>query len=288
MRSLIALGVLSLVSFRTAAQLQPANNNTESAVDRARTLLNEGFDDGDYTVRIQAITSAGMVKKDDALLHRLQGFLADKNVQVRLATVQTLSDFHTPDVAAVLREDLNKEETPEVWFAVAKVLGTWGDPGGTKALINVYDRNHKTRSGVLKREERNVKNQFHSTPSAVVFIVSRGVGYVPVPGAGEGFSAISSLLRDPAISDRASVLLILCRKKTRTSEKLLRRSLKDDDWSVRAVAAQMIAHTAQTDLLDALIPLFDDKNEKVRFRAVGAYLHLNLVAKQMEAGTTRH
>lgn len=271
--------IICLASFQAAAQIQPSTE-PQSAVDRARALLNEGFDDNDYTVRIQAITSAGMVKKDDALLKRLQGFLGDKNVQVRLTTVQALSDFHTPDVEAVFRDDLKKEETPEVWFAIAKVLAAWGDPAGTKALMQAYDDDHKTRSGVLIREGRTVRNEFHSTPSAIVFIVSRGVGYVPVPGAGEGYSAINSLLRDPGISDRASVLLILCRKKTPASAKLLRESLKDHDWSVRAMAAQMIAHTAQMSLRDALIPLFDDKNQKVRFRAVGAYLHLDLLAKK--------
>jgi hypothetical protein len=38
-----------------------------------------------------------------------------------------------------------------------------------------------------------------------MFVVSEGVGYVPVPGAGEGFSAIMGLLSDPDLSARASV-----------------------------------------------------------------------------------
>jgi HEAT repeat protein len=87
------------------------------------------------------------------------------------------------------------------------------------------------------------------------------------------------LLKDPKVSDRANALLILCRSKNLESQNLLRKALQDDDWSVRAMAAQMIAHTAQTDLLDSLPPLFKDDNHKVRFRAAGAYLHLLPMAR---------
>ena len=122
--------------------------------------------------------------------------------------------------------------------------------------------------------------KFHSAPSAVLFIVGEGVGYVPVPGAGEGFSAISDLLKDPGLSDRASAMLILARDRKGAAGDLLRRALEDSDWSVRASAAQFIAHTAQTRLRDALTPLFEDKNSKVRFRAAGAYLHLSLTEQK--------
>ena len=113
----------------------------------------------------------------------------------------------------------------------------------------------------------------------MMFILSKGIGYIPVPGAREGFTAITMLLRDKGFSDRAAVLIILARTKTEKSLNLLRNALEDDEWSVRAAAAQMIAQTAQTELHDALPPLFEDREQKVRFRAAGAYLHLLLVAK---------
>src|SRR5436309_170196 len=101
-----------------------------------------------------------------------------------------------------------------------------------------------------------------------------------VPGAGDGFSAIKELLKEPGLSDRAEVLLLLSRTKTQESRDLLLRALHDEDWSVRAAATQVIAQTAQADLRDSLLPLFDDKNQKVRLRAAGAYLHLSLVEQQ--------
>ncbi len=79
------------------------------------------------------------------------------------------------------------------------------------------------------------------------------------------------------MSPRARVVLLLGTEKDQTAEEMLKRGLKDDDWSVRAASAQVIAQTARFEMRDSLLPLFEDKKEKVRFRAAGAYLHLYLV-----------
>jgi HEAT repeat protein len=249
---------------------QPASPDAELA----RAILKEGFDSRDYEVRMQAITAASMVGRNEALLARLADSLHDKNVDVRLATVHALADLHSPRTQAWLRRALQEDKTPEVSFAAAKLLAGLQDPAGTSALMEVYEGKRKTSSNILRKEERSTFDEFHSLPSAMTFVIGKGIGYVPVPGAGEGFTAITMLLKDPKVSDRANALLILCRIKNLESRNLLRKALQDDDWSVRAMAAQMIAHTAQTELRDSLPPLFKDNNHKVRFRAAGAYLHL--------------
>jgi tRNA-2-methylthio-N6-dimethylallyladenosine synthase len=48
---------------------------------------------------------------------------------------------------------------------------------------------------------------------------------------------------------------------------------------VRFTTSQMIAFTARSGMREELVPLFDDKTEKVRFRPAGAYLHLALLPK---------
>jgi HEAT repeat protein len=261
------------------AETQTASQPAVSDADLARAILQEGFDSHDYEVRMQAITAASMVGRNEALLTRLADSLHDKNVDVRLATVHALADLHSPRSEAWLRQALQKDKTPEVSFAAAKLLAGLQDPAGTNALMEVYEGKRKTSSNILRKEERSTFNEFHSLPSAMTFVIGKGIGYVPVPGAGEGFTAITMLLKDPKVSDRANALFILCRSKNPESLKLLRDALQDDDWSVRAMAAQMIAHTAQTELRDSLPPLFKDENHKVRFRAAGAYLHLLPMAR---------
>ena len=264
--------LLTFLALAAAGQNKPDPHGQN--LERARAILQDGFESKDYSTRIEAVTAAGMVGRKEAMVSRLEQFLDDKNADVRLAALAALADLHDPQTENPLVKVLRDDKTPEVSFAAAKILGASGDPAGITALNEVFRGTRKTRSNELKTRERHFVEQFHSAPSAVLFIVGEGIGYVPDPGAGEGFSAISALLRDSKLSDRASALLILARKPTPESQDLLRTGLHDEDWSVRATAAQMIAHTAQSGLQDSLPLLFDDKSEKVRFRAAGAYLHL--------------
>ena len=249
---------------------------------RARAILTQGLESNDFAVRIQAITAASMVGSNDAMVTRIQGFIKDKNVKVRLAAVRALADLRAVQSKAGLQKALVEDTAPEVSFAAAKALATLEDPEGTTVLMDVYDRKRKTRSNLLEQKKRSFFDEFHSPQSILLFLISQGIGYVPVPGAGDGYSAISELLKDPELSDRAQVLFMLTRKKNDESFALLSRALRDGDWSVRAAATQIIAQTAWIEFRDSLIPLFEDKNYRVRLRAAGAYLHLSLVEQQID------
>jgi HEAT repeat protein len=277
--ALLLSSCLSVSSPTSAAQ---TDSTSPPNAEHARAILKEGLQSKDFVTREEAITAMSMIGRNEILLMRLEGFLHDKNVEVRLAAVHALAD-HSPQSEGVLRQTLTEEKTPEVSFAAAKILAGLHDPAGLAALSDVYQRKRKTRSGILKEKKRSFLDEFHSTESAMMFLVGKGIGYMPLPGAGEGFSAIGSLLRDRAVSDRAQALLILCRTKSPESRRLLGEALHDQDWSVRAMSAQIIAHTAETELRDSLLPLFEDKSQKVRFRAAGAYLRLLIAAKQLSA-----
>jgi HEAT repeat protein len=247
---------------------------------RARAILTEGLESNDFALRIQAITAASMVASNEAMVARLEEFLKDKNVKVRLAAIHALADLKSPRIKDGLHKTLEQDNAPEVSFAAAKALAGLEDPAGTVVLMDVYDRKRKTRSSIIEQKKRSFFEEFHSTHSTLLFVLSQGIGYVPVPGAGNGLSAISDLVKDPELSDRAEVLFVLSRTKGRESRDLLLRALHDDDWSVRAAATQIISQTAQAELRESLLPLFEDKNQRVRLRAAGAYLHLSLIEKQ--------
>src|SRR5215813_4840620 len=227
---------------------------------RARSVLTEGLKSNDFAIRIQAITAASMVGSDDAMIGPIQDFLKDKNVKVRLAAIRALTDLRATQSKVELQKALIEDTAPEVSFAAAKALATLDDPEGTTVLMNVYDRKRKTRSNLLEQKKRSFFDEFHSPQSTLLFLISQGIGYVPVPGAGDGYSAISELLKDPELSDRAQVLFVLTRNRNDESFTLLTRALRDDDWSVRAAATQIIARNAWTEFRDSLIPLFKDKN----------------------------
>jgi HEAT repeat protein len=247
------------------------------SVDQARSILREGVEATDPVVRIEAITAASMIGNHELVLTRLEDFLHNKNIKVRLAVIHALADLASPHSIEPLRRVLQDEKVPEVAFAAAKALEKLQDPAGTKALMEVYEGKRKSSSGMIEKRKREITDQFHSIPSATMFVVSQGIGYVPLPGVGEGFSAFAELIRDKGLSDRARVILILGQSKNPQTTDLLRNALHDKDWSVRAAAAQVIADSARVELRDDLLPLFSDKNRKVQFRAAGAFLHLALI-----------
>ena len=247
---------------------------------RARAILTDGLESNDFAVRIQAITAAGMVGTNEAMVARIEGFLKDKNVKVRLAAIRALADLKAPQVKEGLHKTLAEDRAPEVSFAAAQALAGLEDPDGTTVLMDVYERRRKTRSNLLEQKKRTFFEEFHSPQSALLFLISQGIGYVPIPGAGDGYSAIRELLKDPELSDRAQVLFILTRTNNEEAVALLGRALHDNDWSVRAAATQIIAQTARAELRESLLPLFEDKNYRVRLRAAGAYLHLSVVEQK--------
>jgi len=245
-------------------------------VERARTILMDGLDAKDPMVRIQALYAIGLIGSDESIRQHVEESLDDTRVEVRVAAVEALADLKSTKSIPVLKKRLREDKTAEVTFAAAKALYTMHDETGRSALIDVFEGRGKAKSDVLHVKARHLVDNFHSFESASVFVLRQGIGYVPVPGLGEGIAAITSLVGDPGLSARASALLLLGRDRNKPSVRLLQAGLKDPDWSVRASAAQVIVQTRRTTLRDALVPLFDDKKDKVRYRAAAAYVRMGL------------
>lgn len=245
-----------------------------SEMDSARGVLRKAAASKDATVRVQAIEAIGLIGGSNEVRIQLEGFLDDKDVEVRIAAVKALSDHKFNASAPALERVLKTDKVPEVQFVAAKALYTFRDSQGKTWLIDVCDKNKKATSNLIAGQSRKFFSNFHSVESTGGFLVTEGVGYVPVPGVGAGFSAIASLISDPNLSPRAMALMMVGRDNGSQVDNLLREALKDSDWSVRATAVQMIAFTGRSEMREGMVPLFHDKKEKVRFRAAGAYLRL--------------
>jgi len=53
-----------------------------------------------------------------------------------------------------------------------------------KTLLEIYEGKRNSSSNMIQKRNRQTTDQFHSVPSGLMFVVSRGVGHVPVPGVG--------------------------------------------------------------------------------------------------------
>jgi len=78
MAARLALGSLLLSAVAVCAPAQ------QSQIDQARSTLRDGLESNDFTVRVQAIQAAGLIGPNEILRQRIEKFLDDKKVEVRM------------------------------------------------------------------------------------------------------------------------------------------------------------------------------------------------------------
>ena len=64
------------------------------------------------------------------------------------------------------------------------------------------------KTGFVRAKMRDTVRRMRRPKSAMMFVAQHGLGFIPVPGLGDGFSAMSSLVGDPDFSARATALLL--------------------------------------------------------------------------------
>ena len=223
--------------------------------------------------RKEGVIALSLASDRTPLLGLLFNMADDKDVQVRLALVASLSDVKTKTAIDVLRREL-KDNVPEVSFAAAKALWNLHDPEGKQALLAVVQGETKTSSGYITAEMRQALRMMHTPATTFMYAVREGIGFVPVPGLGQGISSMQALLTDPGISGRATAVLLLGKDKDPALLPALKDALYDKNWTVRAAAVHSLALRNDPALKEQLAPLVDDDKEGVRLRAAAGYLRL--------------
>jgi HEAT repeat protein len=254
---------------------QPVTNPN---VDRARGILLAGFEDKDPDVRVQAVKALGMVGRNEQMTKSLVDHLDDKDVKVRIAAISTIVDLKDNFAIVPLQKRLIVDDVPEVAFSAAKALYVLKDPQGKIALEAMFSKDMKSGSGFIRTTVRDLVRTVKTPRSAMLFALRNGVGYIPVPGLGEGVGAAIDLLTDGDLSARANVVLIIVTDKSEENRAMIATSLTDSDWTVRAAGLQALAMLNWVEFLPQVESLLDDKKDKVRFRAAATYLRLTTIA----------
>ena len=224
--------------------------------------------------RKQAVAALSLASDHSPLLPLLMNMVDDKDVQVRLSVVASLADVRGKPAIDALHH-LLQDPVPEVSFAAAKALWNLHDPAGKKALLSVIEGESKTASGYITTEMRQTLRMMHTPATTFLYAVHEGIGFVPVPGLGEGVSSMQALLTDPGTSGRASAVLLLGKDKDPAVLPALEDALHDKNWTVRAAAVHSISLRDNPALKKDLEPLLDDDKEGVRLRAAAGYLRLS-------------
>ena len=123
----------------------------------------------------------------------------------------------------------------------------------------------------------------HTPRTTFLFAVRQGVGFVPLPGLGEGVASMQGILASTRVPGRASAALLLGADSNPATIDALRDALSDKDASVRAAAVHSISLQNDPALKKELEPLLQDDKESVRLRAAAGYLRLSAI----EAGRAK-
>jgi HEAT repeat protein len=241
--------------------------------DQAWGVITDALQDKNPDTRVQAVQSMGLIGAKEPYISTLVGMLDDKDVQVRVATVQSLVDLKNKGTVPALKKALG-DVVPEVSFAAAKALYVLKDPDGEDALISVLSRELKTSSKFVNKQIRDSLRMLQTPKPLLMFAIKTGAGFAPVPGLGEGISSFQGILADPSMSGRAATALLLASDKDPRVLAALIDALQDKEGSVRAAACHAIALRNDRKLEKDLIPMLDDKKPAVRLRAAAGYLRL--------------
>jgi len=234
--------------------------------EQAWSIITEALADKNPDTRVQAVQSMGLIGVHEPYISTLNGMLDDKDVQVRVAVVNSLVDLKNKGTVPVLKKALT-DEVPEVSFAAAKALWSLKDPEGEDALVAILSGEMKASSSFLTKQKRDALR-------LLMVGIRVGAGFAPVPGLGMGISSLQGILNDPAVSGRAATALLLASEKDPRVLAALIEALQDKEPSVRAAACHAIALRNDRKLEKDLIPLLEDKKPAVRLRAAAGCLRL--------------
>jgi len=266
MECMKAIGILLLAATAAAAVTD----------DQCLDMLRKALEARNPDTRKQAAVALSLTAENSPLMPLLEGMLTDKDVQVRVAVVASLSEVKTKAATDALHKAL-QDEVPEVSFAAAKALFSRNDPEGRQALLAVLDKESKTASGFLTQQKRDALRMMYTPRTTFVYAVRQGMGFVPIPGFGEGVASLQGILSDPGVSGRASAALLLGKDKDPATEAALKDALYDKDWHVRAAAVHSLALRNDPRLKHDLEPVLEDDREEVRLRAAAGWLRLSAV-----------
>jgi len=247
--------------------------------ERCNDMLRQALENKNPDTRKQAVVALSLAATRDPVFARLEGMLEDKDVQVREAAVASLAEAKTPSARAALRQAL-ADDVPEVSFAAAKALWAMHDPAGEQALLAVLQRQSKTASSYFSKQKRDAMRMMHTPRVLFLFAFRQGMGFVPLPGFGQGIGSMQALLTDPGVSGRATAALLLGKDKGPATLDALKDALLDMDWSVRAAAVHSLALRDDPALKPELESLLDDNKEPVRLRAAVGVLRLSAIEEQ--------
>jgi HEAT repeat protein len=275
--SLLLLGpAIAICQTAQAPVAPPAKPAPSEHVQHCQDILDAALKDKNPDTRKQAAIALSLVGSIEPYPSELESLLDDKDVEVRLAAIASLTDVKNDRTVPALHKALN-DEVPEVSFAAARSLFAMNDPDGKKALLAIVSGESKADSGYFAKQKRDALRMVHTPKTMFLFAVKTGASIAPVPGLGAGVSSMQALLSDPAVSGRATAVLLLEKDKDPQTLSAQKEALDAKEWSVRAAGVHALVLRDNPAFQSDILPLLDDKNDAVKLRVAAGYVRLETI-----------
>jgi HEAT repeat protein len=257
----------------------PATPAPSARHQQCQDILDKALEDKNPDTRKQAAIALSLVGSIEPYPSQLESLLDDKDVEVRLAAIASLTDVKNDRTIPALHKALN-DEIPEVSFAAARSLFAMNDPDGKKALLAIVSGEAKADSSYFAKQKREALRMVHTPKTMFLFAVQTGASLAPVPGLGAGVASMQALLSDPAVSGRATAVLLLEKDKDAQTLSAQKDALQAKEWSVRAAGVHALLLRNDPAFQSDIVPLLDDRNDAVRLRVAAGYLRLETIKSQ--------
>jgi HEAT repeat protein len=261
----------------------PAGAATEG---QCREILQRGLESRNPETRKLAVVALSLAPGNGPLFETLVQMQQDKDVDVRQSVVASMAEVKSKPAIAALRKALD-DDVAEVSFAAAKALFNLREPAGRQALLAVLAKESKTSSSFFTTQKRTALRMMHTPRTTFLFAMHEGIGFVPLPGLGEGVASMQAILTDSGVSGRATAALLLGRDKAAGTLDALEDALADKDTSVRAAAVHSLSLRNDPSLMSVIEPMLQDDKEPVRLRAAAGYLRLLAIQSASRSGNAR-
>ena len=250
-----------------AGALTPA-----AATRKAWKCLNDGLAEKNYNRRAQAIAALGTIGLLRDAVSLIEGGLNDKDSPVRQASVDVLGTMKSRGSIPKLRVALD-DNSAVVSFAAARALWTMGDRSGQNLFLEVLQGDQKVSAGRVRGGLQQLHEVLHDPKALAELGSEQTVGAFFGP-AGFGVTAAIEMAKDKAAPARAISARLLADDTSDDAREVLREALQDKSWIVRAAAAEALGVHGSLKDVTTLVPLLDDQQKEVRYRAAAAIVRV--------------
>lgn len=247
------------------------------SIDRAWTILRDGFEDKSSEKRTKAVQALALLPANRRAGEIARKALSDANADVRAAAAIALGQMDDIAARPKLREALNDKEA-KVVIAAANALYALKDPAAYDVYYELLTGGRKSSNGIVHSELNTLKDRREVERLAL----ETGIGFIPFGGA--GWEAWKTVTKDDKSPVRAAAAEKLAHDPDPKSATALAAACFDRKWIVRAAAVTAIAKRGDPTLLPSAQRLLTDSNDSVRFDAAAAVIRLSVMPERPKSG----